>query len=105
MEPLLTTLPCFTEAMHFLGRYGGFVYQTALWNLRTTGHLVLHLSTQKEIDRMASLMMQYQDTPMDLADASLVAAAESLDLRSVFTFDRDFYIYRLADGGALEVIR
>ena len=91
--------------MYFLGRYGSFVYQTALWNLRATGRLVLHLSTLEEIDRMAELMTQYSNIPMDLADASLIAAAESLDLRRVFTFDSDFYIYRLINGNVLEIIR
>ncbi len=54
---------------------------------------------------MAALMQQYRDTPMDLADASLVAVAESRSQRRVFTFDGDFYVYRLADGSALEVVR
>ena len=42
---------------------------------------------------------------MDLADASLIAAAESLSLSRVFTNDEDFFVYRLADGSALEVVR
>ena len=42
---------------------------------------------------------------MDLADASLVAVAERLSLRRVFTFDTHFYIYRLSDGSMLEMIR
>ena len=54
---------------------------------------------------MAALMAQYRDTPMDLADASLVAVAESRSMRRVFTVDTDFYIYRLVDGSALEVVR
>jgi hypothetical protein len=53
---------------------------------------------------METLMEQYLDTPMDLADASLVVAAETLGLRRVFTLDRHFYAYRLADGSALEVV-
>ena len=40
---------------------------------------------------------------MDMADASLVAAAEALSLTQVFTFDRHFYAYRLANGDVLEV--
>ena len=105
LELLLTTLPCFTEAMHILGREGGYAYQAGLWNLRVTGQLTLHIPTPAEIDRMAEVMEQYQDTPMDLADASLIATAEILSLRRVFSFDSDFYVYRLADGSALEVIR
>ncbi|HZT43445.1 MAG TPA: hypothetical protein VFA07_14860 [Chthonomonadaceae bacterium] len=42
---------------------------------------------------------------MDLADASLIAVAESRDIRRLFTIDNDFYIYRLVDGSVLEVIR
>lgn len=40
----------------------------------------------------------------DLADASLVAVAESLSERRLFSFDTDFYIYRLTDESALEII-
>ena len=64
----------------------------------------MHELTAAEGDRMAVLMAQYQDTPMDLADASLVVVAESRALRRVFTTDADFYVYRLADGSALEVM-
>ena len=103
-EPMLTTMACLTEAMHFLFKQGGYPYQARLWDLRATGQLSLHNSTDDEIDRMAALMAQYSDTPMSLADASLIATAESLALHSVFTFDSDFYIYRLADGSALELI-
>jgi uncharacterized protein len=102
--PLLTTWVCFTEAMYLLGTVGGYRYQAALWNLRTTGRIVLHELTPAEADRMAALMAQYQDTPMDLADASLVVVAESRTLRRVFTTDSDFYVYRLADGSAFEVV-
>ena len=53
---------------------------------------------------MALLMEQYRDTPMDLADASLVATAERLGLTRIFTLDSDFHIYRLADGRSLTVV-
>jgi predicted nucleic acid-binding protein len=90
--------------MYLLGSVGGYRYQVTLWALRATGRLILHDLTVAEADRMAALMAQYRDTPMDLADASLVAVAESLRLRRVFTIDSDFYVYRLADGSALEVL-
>jgi predicted nucleic acid-binding protein len=45
------------------------------------------------------IMIKYADAPMDLADVSLVVAAESLDLRIIFTIDRsDFAIYRIKRG-------
>ncbi len=104
-EPLLTTWPCFTEAMYLLGAVGGYRYQATLWNLRTAHRLALHDLTAAEADRMAVLMEKYRDAPMDLADASLVVVAETRKLRRVFTIDSDFHIYRLSDGTALDVIR
>ncbi len=53
---------------------------------------------------MYQLMEQYQDVPMDLADSSLVAAAEMLGIRRIFTLDSDFYIYRLHGKDAFDVI-
>ncbi len=41
---------------------------------------------------------------MDLADASLVVVAQSLRTHRIFTLDSDFFVYRLADGGAFEIV-
>jgi predicted nucleic acid-binding protein len=102
--PLTTTWPCYTEAMYLLHRAGGYAGQEALWRLMEAGRLVLHEPSEAEVKRAAELMRKYQDLPMDFADASLVAAAERLGARRVFTLDRDFYVYRLADGSAVEVV-
>jgi uncharacterized protein len=79
--PLLTTWPCFAEAMHILGRMGGWHSQAVLWGLVRDRGLTIHAPSAAETDRMYSLMHKYQDTPMDLADASLVATAETRHLR------------------------
>ena len=104
-NPLLTTWACFTETMYFLYEIGGYRYQERLWRMRREGKLVLLDITDAEADRMDALMQQYANVPMDLADASLVAAAEIRGIKRVFTIDSDFYIYRLADGSMLDVIR
>ncbi len=91
--------------MYLLGSVGGYPYQATLWRLWQTKRLVLHDLTSDELERMPALMDKYRDTPMDLADASLIVVAETLGLRRVFSLDRDFYVYRLADGTALDVIR
>ena len=103
-EVMVTTWQWFTEAMHFLGRGGGYRLQDRLWDMRRTGRLEIHSTTESEADRMVELMRQYQDTSMDLADPSLIAVAESRSIRRVFTLDEEFYIYLLADGSALEVV-
>ena len=92
--PLITTWPCVTEAMHLLQYSGGWRHQKALWNLISRAALLIHSSTPEETTRIAVLMEKYSDTPMDLADASLVATAETHELRQVFTLDSDFKIYR-----------
>jgi len=102
--PLVTTWPCLTEAMYLVFQAGGYPAQAELWRWRRAGRLAIYDLTGDEIDRMAMLMEKYRDRPMDLADASLVAAAEHLHNRRVFTLDSDFYIYRLVDGSALECI-
>jgi predicted nucleic acid-binding protein len=63
--PLITTWPCFTEAMYLVFRAGGFPAQAALWRLRTTRRLLLHDLTGAEVDRMVELMETYHDRPMD----------------------------------------
>jgi len=103
--PLLTTWPCFTEAMYLLDGLGGYPLQGRLWQARSEGKLLLLDIARAEADRMDVLMRQYQNVPMDLADASLVAVAEARGFRRLFTMDSDFHIYRLADGAVLEVVR
>ena len=104
LDFLLTTWPCLTEGMHLLGRKFGFKQQRSLWNQIENGTIVLHNPGANEIARMYQLMIQYQGVPMSLADASLVAAAETRNLTRVFTLDSDFRIYRLGDGRAFTLV-
>jgi uncharacterized protein len=63
-----------------------------------TGLAVWFLDDQS-LSRAFELMQRYADVPMDFADASLVAAAEALNARKVFTIDRkDFAVYRFRRG-------
>lgn len=94
-KSLLTTWPCFTEAFYLLGSAGGHAAQDELWGYLEEGLLDIHVNSLHELRRMRALMRQYQDTPMDLADASLVAAAETLKITRIFTIDSDFHIYRI----------
>ena len=102
--PLVTTWPAFTEAMYLVYRIGGWPLQRNLWTYIEAGVLQLHLSDTAELHRMRQLMERYHDRPMDLADASLVATAETLNLTRIFTLDSDFYVYRINDTGVFEVI-
>ena len=102
--PMVTTCICLTEAMYFAYKTGGWQRQNQLWKLVQDGLLeVAHLS-DLEMQKIAALMQKYQDTPMDLADASLVAFAESHGHSTIFTLDSDFYIYKLADDETFIVV-
>jgi uncharacterized protein len=72
--------------------------------LLLSGRLELHSLSTSESARMAELMEQYADTPMDLADASLMVVAETRNMQQVLTLDSDFYVYRKADGTALQCL-
>jgi len=103
--PMLTTWPAFTEAMYLLGeaspRWAG---QESLWRLLHRGDVDLAELSRDSRRRIAALMHQYRDTPMDLADASLVAVAEERGLARIFTLDTHFKAYRLANRKTLTVL-
>lgn len=80
--------------MYLLGREAGLAGQDELWRLWTDGLVRLHAPGSLELERSRQLMRQYADSPMDLADASLVAASEALGARRIFTIDKHFHIYR-----------
>jgi predicted nucleic acid-binding protein len=103
-QPLITTLPCFGEAMYLLWRIGGYVAQDRLWSMRRDGKLIVHLHSEPELSRMEELMRKYHDVPMDFADASMVVLAEILGLKQIFTLDKHFYAYRIWGQEAFEVV-
>lgn len=102
-ETLVTTWPCLAEVMYLVGRVGGHRPQEAVWALVAKGIVLLDTPEPDEWGRMRDLMDQYRDLPMDLADASLVAAAERLGLRRVYTLDSHFRAYRVG-GDSFDVI-
>jgi uncharacterized protein len=102
--PMLTTWCCFTEAMYFLYELRGWSAQAVLWQFIERGALELHAADVTEQQRIKALMEKYRDVPMDLADASLVALAQTRGIRRIFTLDSDFYVYRLNGRDSFEVI-
>jgi uncharacterized protein len=49
----------------------------------------------QSLDRILELQNRYADLPMDFADATLLVACETLDIRDIFTLDhKDFSIYK-----------
>lgn len=95
--PLITTIPVLTEAFHLLGpasRGSNSLREL----IARDGMDVWHFDSRTLL-RAFELMELHADHRMDLADASLVTAAESLGISTVFTLDRhDFETYRVRRG-------
>jgi predicted nucleic acid-binding protein len=95
--PLYTTVPVLTEAFHMVEPDSRGADNLREFVLRQ-GLLVWFLDGPA-MRRTFSLMEKYRDHPMDLADGSLVTAAETLHTRKIFTLDRrDFLTYRVRIG-------
>ena len=104
------------KALEFLENFEGEFVSTVAIITETAYHLDFSSTTQAnfigwvasgaielihveigDLQRIADLITQYADLPMDFADASLVAVCERLGIRDVASLDSDFHIYRL-DG-------
>lgn len=90
--------------MYLVYRAGGWPLQRLLWQYVLSGQLLFHIASEAEQKRMAELMEQYRNIPMDFADASLVSAAETLKVARIFTLDSDFYVYQRYGNQPFEVI-
>lgn len=89
---LFTTWPVITEASHLLAF--SVNVQIALLEWINRGGLHLIEIESSHINRITELSEKYKDVPMDLADATLIVAAENNNIKEIATIDSDFYIYR-----------
>jgi predicted nucleic acid-binding protein len=96
---LVTTWPVLTEVTHHVPT-GKAVEIIAL--VRDGALEVIDLGDAGA--RVHDLMKKYADRPMDLADASLVWAAERTGIEQIMTIDSDFAIFRLANGRRLQLL-
>jgi predicted nucleic acid-binding protein len=96
-EPMFTTTPVLTEVFHMLAP--GSQGAARLRDFLLRGGMSVWFMEAPGLARAFALMNRYADHPMDLADASLVTAAEALGIRKVFTLDRnEFATYRVQRG-------
>jgi uncharacterized protein len=99
-EGLVTTVAVLTEAFHMLTPASRGA--SALRDFITQAGATVWFLDAPALVRAFELMEQYADHPMDLADASLIVAAERLATTKIFTIDReDFTTYRIRRGHRL----
>jgi hypothetical protein len=94
-DRLVTTWPVLTETCHLLATRLGVEAVLAFVGSARDGAFDLFELRPDHLPRVAVLMDQYRDLPMDLADASLVVLAEALGHGRILSTDqRDFGAYR-----------
>ncbi|MDP3296205.1 MAG: PIN domain-containing protein [Thermodesulfovibrionia bacterium] len=92
-EPLVTTWPVLTEAFYLLS-FSPTVHDD-LWEFIERGIVIVYNLNTNLFSTCRTLMKQYRDLPMDLADATLIAMAEAENIRTIFTLDhKDFKVYK-----------
>ena len=101
--PLVTSWPALTETMFLLHDIGGWRAQQLLWRQVEADQLEI-ADIGPLVDRVIALMSKYHDVPMSLADASLVAIAEAQSIKTVFSLDSDFSVYRFRGREAFRVV-
>ncbi|MBN2617590.1 MAG: PIN domain-containing protein [Spirochaetales bacterium] len=99
---LITTWPVITEVSHMLD----FNIQTQIDFLTwiNLGAVNIENIDNNDITRIIELSKKYSDVPMDLADGSLVALSEKINIKEIITIDSDYYIYRTINKEMLENI-
>ncbi len=89
---LYSTWPVITEVCHLLDFNTKAQLNFLLWIERGAVNLIELNSAH--LSRIIELTKKFNDVPMDLADASLMVAAEKLNCMKIASIDSDFYIYR-----------
>ena len=100
--PMLTCEAVLTEAAFLLKREGR--EPDPLFALLERGVLRVSLEIEDQLADLRTLMRRYRERPMSLADACLVRLSEVHPGHVVFTFDRDFKIYRRHGNKVIPVL-
>ena len=98
---LVSTWAVLAEAMHIVGRHSRQT-QLDFIDWVNQGAIRLLLPDEGTLALCAQTMRRYDDLPMDLADATLIAAAMQTGLREIISLDSDFDVYRLPDRTRLK---
>jgi uncharacterized protein len=83
---------------------GGWMVQKQIANLLLEQTLQVFQIQIEDYPRLFTVMAQYSDRPMDLADATLLIAAEKTGIHKILTLDSDFLFYRIGDRHSFDVI-
>ena len=98
---MLTTWPVLAETCHFLPEQ----VQIDFLRWADGGGISVVEMQESALTNLADWKEKYRDLPMDLADASLLWAAQQTGVLDILTIDRkDFSVYRLPNGKSLRLV-
>jgi uncharacterized protein len=101
--PLLTTEAVLTEFFHFI--LARSLDLDKAWGFVRSGAIALRSIDDTDLPVLCALMKQYEDRPMDFADATLVHLGARERLNAILTLDYgDFETYRLPYGKRFRVL-
>ncbi|MGO9899499.1 MAG: type II toxin-antitoxin system VapC family toxin [Solirubrobacteraceae bacterium] len=86
--PLIIPTLVLTEVTYLLGTRLGWEPEVRFLGDLATGGFVLEPVSPADLLRIAELVAKYHDLPLGTVDASVVAAAERLQITDVATLDR-----------------
>ena len=94
-----------TEVVYLIGTRLGTDAEVRFIADLATGELIVEPVVASDWLRIAELVGRYRDLPLGSVDASVVAAAERLDVTEIATLDRrDFSVVRPSHTAAFELL-
>jgi predicted nucleic acid-binding protein len=103
--PLIVPTLVITEVTYLLDTRLGWEAEVRFLADVSGGDLILEPVEPADTLRIAELVARYHDLPLGTVDASVVAAAERLDVKEVATTDRrDFAVVRPAHTEAFDLL-
>ena len=106
-EPLVVPAMVVTEVCYMLARplHGSPKLAAVFLDALAAGELVVEAPSTGDFGRIAELVRQYANLPLDAVDAAVVATAERLNIARVATVDRrDFRIVKPKHADAFELL-
>jgi len=104
--PLIVPPTIVAEVCYMISRYRfGSAAEAAFLRSFARGELVLGNLVDEDFERMAQLVEQYDNFPLDGSDASVIAIAERRSITTILTTDRrHFAAVRPRHVGAFELL-
>lgn len=86
--PLIVPALVVTEVVYLLGTRLGVDAEARFLGDLAAGNLIIEPVAAPDWMRIVELVVQYRDLPLGTVDASVITAAERLNVRDIATIDR-----------------